>query len=166
MTSDVHAQEWMDAQNEALERLCATHGYGAVMCAVEALSRRRKVCWECEAASKKRLQTAPNDVVYVTCDTLEVLAGEMGNVTTGAECERMLRNLIGRPKPPPNPHPQGTYLWAKEEHSRGRVVWRLSRGAYRSSTDVRPVNDPNGVAWSAAFFSDDDFSATDWEVVK
>lgn len=77
-----------------------------------------------------------------------------------------IKQLIAKhsPKPelPPNPHPQGTYLWAREEHARrhsvGRSWWsRRVGGAGRAIT-------PDS-AWEHCSFTHDDFIATDWEVV-
>jgi hypothetical protein len=71
---------------------------------------------------------------------------------------------------PPNHHPQGTYLWAKEEHARGRKVGRRllagKASACRERGNCRLTNDPVNVEWNQCWFTDEDFTATDWEVVK
>lgn len=56
---------------------------------------------------------------------------------------------------PPNPHPQGTYLWAREEQLRGRTV---RRPHWSNLTEC--------AMWESMRFSHADFIATDWEVVK
>lgn len=73
-----------------------------------------------------------------------------------------IRKLIDKhtPKPelPPNPHPVGTYLWAREEHARGRSVATAWKNNERLT--IRKTR-----AWSDARFTHTDFIATDWEVV-
>jgi hypothetical protein len=58
----------------------------------------------------------------------------------------------------PNPHPQGTYLWAREEHARGQLVRR--REWLAVATGIARLSD-----WSRMHFADADFTAADWEVV-
>jgi hypothetical protein len=74
------------------------------------------------------------------------------------ECLRdCVRELIAKHTPQsPNPHPVGTYLWAREEHARGNNVRRM--GWWRN------LRAPSGVAWSSLMFGHDDFTQTDWEV--
>lgn len=60
------------------------------------------------------------------------------------------------PSLPPNPHQQGTYLWAREEHARGDSVRRHD---WNSCCTARGE-------WLAFMFTHADFTATDWEVVK
>lgn len=86
------------------------------------------------------------------------------------DCEGAIRDLIVKytPQPPlpPNPHQQGTYLWAREEHRREHNVQRKAwaeHAADARSRDIRIVSDPTDVAWSYCQFTDADFTATDWE---
>lgn len=67
--------------------------------------------------------------------------------------------LIAKYAPqPPNPHPQGTYLWAREEQDRNRTV---RRRAWNGEACVPGCN-----RWEAVVFHHADFTATDWEVVS
>lgn len=67
-------------------------------------------------------------------------------------------DLVAKYKPqPPNPHPQGTYLWAREENQRERQV-------HRRGDSARTRIDGNRF-WMDLRFSHEDFTATDWEVV-
>lgn len=80
--------------------------------------------------------------------------------TSAPELLGQLAALIAKHSPqpplPPNPHQQGTYLWAMEEWNRGRSLTRDGRRI------VTPQND-----WmSICSFTDADFTATDWEVVR
>lgn len=63
---------------------------------------------------------------------------------------------------PPNPHPSGTYLWAREEHKRMHYSSSLClrRGSWDAARVVRGGHD-----WSGISFWHADFIATDWEVV-
>lgn len=75
---------------------------------------------------------------------------------------RLIEKRTPRPELPPNTEKPGTYLWALEEHRRGREVrcgWRkIADGSKR--TVVGPDRDWNDVAFDHA-----DFIATDWESV-
>jgi len=61
---------------------------------------------------------------------------------------------------PANPHPEGSFLWAGFEYSRGRIGARGSpkSTAYRH----RPANAP----WEQRMFLGEDFFATDWRIVE
>ena len=67
-----------------------------------------------------------------------------------------VQELIDQHAPqPPNPYPQGTYLWAREEHKRKHAVGRVDR-----SRAIEPHRD-----WGEELFFDADITATDWEIV-
>jgi hypothetical protein len=76
--------------------------------------------------------------------------------------------LIDRYTPPqPNPHPPGTYLWAREEHARGRRLRRKLRSCWRLvlGPDSFAMASEPGDDWDSFRFTHADFTATDWEVV-
>lgn len=53
----------------------------------------------------------------------------------------------------PNLHTKGSYLWAREEHARGRTVRRDCTGCIASHK-----------RWSDCMFTHESFIATDWQV--
>jgi hypothetical protein len=79
--------------------------------------------------------------------------------------DHLLRGLVrglvaGYSHRPPNPNPPGTYLWAREEHTRGRTV-RRKFGPLADDWLAIGFNTP----WEREGFRHADFTATDWEVV-
>lgn len=79
-----------------------------------------------------------------------------------AELDALIQMAEKNPSLPPNPHQQGTYLWAREEHLRGSGMCRRSIGLNVPMKDVRD----RIVYWDQWSWSHADFTATDWEVVK
>lgn len=80
-----------------------------------------------------------------------------------SELVALIRMAEPKPSLPPNPHQQGTYLWAREEHARRQTVktgWRRVEGG---ETRMLVSADDD---WSKVKFDHTDFTATDWEVVK
>lgn len=64
----------------------------------------------------------------------------------------------------PNPHPPGSYLWARAEHRRGRDVRRKHWNTFGERLGVRRIGDPRGHVWVLGWYGDDDVNATDWEI--
>lgn len=112
---------------------------------------------ECANALELVLQTHP----AVPSSELRALAEKMDDVLanpTCKTCSRWLLELVAKYTPqPPNPHPPGTYLWAREEHARGRDV--------RVASWNRNVTAQRDCPWDSFRFNHCDFTATDWEVV-
>lgn len=129
----------------------------------------------CAVALERTLQRHP----VVPCDELSQLASEMLDTghreVTNETCSQWLRDTVAKYTPkPPNPHPQGTYLWAKEEFARGKRVRRNCGGLWRFVMKAKGLHPYNAFAvcsetgddWSQFLFVDTDFTATDWEVVS
>lgn len=83
----------------------------------------------------------------------------------GGELDALL-SKYDPPSLPPNPHQQGTYLWAREEHARGHRPRRREWKPRSECSTTRPLNDPDGVPWEHCMFTHCDFTATDWEVLE
>lgn len=85
-----------------------------------------------------------------------------------AELDALIRMAEPKPPLPPNPHQQGTYLWAREEAERGRSVGREPMGGIAGgfSSQYRVVFVPGGPDWDTCSWKHSDFTATDWKVVK
>lgn len=78
-----------------------------------------------------------------------------------SQLDELIRKYEPKPALPPNPHQQGTYLWAREEAAaRGRDVGRERYGA-----TYRTLFRPGGPLWDSCRWTHADFIATDWEVV-
>lgn len=94
---------------------------------------------------------------------LQDLLGNMEDTghrtVTREDCVRWLGDVIAEytPKPalPPNPHPTGTYLWAREEHLRGRTV---QLGIFQVYPDRRE--------WDRREWAHCHFTATTWKAVE
>lgn len=116
---------------------------------------------ECATELRVRLETH-SPAPQFSADTLEALADKMGDIIMGYsayDCADMLRELIGRPRLPPIPHPYGTYLWAREACARG-PNGVTSKSAHWTVMPV-PVSRWDELKWPHAAFI-----ATDWEVVS
>jgi len=94
----------------------------------------------------------PEPAVPVT--ELLIYRSECGGVDT--RLDALIAKHSIKPALPPNPHQQGTYLWAREEHMRGRAVRCPSRRLH--------VAIPAADDWDASLWTYDEFIATDWEV--
>jgi hypothetical protein len=73
-----------------------------------------------------------------------------------------LRNWLAqyRPPPAPNPHPAGTYHWAREEHARGATVFcRLETGAPKLEVG-------QSTKWEQVHFTAAEFDAANWVSVR
>lgn len=84
------------------------------------------------------------------------------------ELEALIRMAEPKPPLPPNPHQQGTYLWAMEEHARKSDVSRRGEPGFVvvAPECCKSFRCNARIDWDFYRFSNADFTATDWEVVK
>lgn len=119
---------------------------------------------ECATELRVRLESHSPAPAF-TGDTLEALADKMGDILmgySGRDCAGMLRELIGRPRLPPNPHPGGTYLWAREACAR---LPASARGVESKSAGWAVMVPVSVAQWNEMKWPHAAFIATDWEVI-